>query len=424
MKRILSALLVLAVLLSLAVPAFAAEPSYTFRLSVDGKTTKQVSTGDIITVVLNLDSSAAAPMYAMQDEIYYDEEFFELVEGSTLVSSGIQTTDIAVRGHRRAFYMNYLSFGGGAQWNQSNLIGSFQLRVIGTTGSAKLSNNNYLVSKQDGSGSFACTAQDVTVTISDQCLVKFDTRGGSEVASQTVRRGGTVTKPADPTREGYTFGGWYADVDYSRAWNFASDKVENNCYLYAKWVKGGSGGSIYSDVKESDWFFDAVNYVTEHGLMNGVGGGKFGPQQNTSRAMIVTILWRLEGSPTAQTAMTFRDVKSGKWYTDAIGWAAENGIVTGYSAASFGPDDKITREQMAAILYRYCQYKGIDVSEKADLSAYVDASSVSSWAKDALAWANAAGLITGMPGNKLAPKGSAVRCQTATILMRFRESIQ
>ena len=177
----------------------------------------------------------------------------------------------------------------------------------------------------------------------------------------------------------------------------------------------------FTDVNQDLWYHDGIDYVIDNGLMNGVGDTLFAPNGTTNRAMIVTILHRLEGTPGGETA-SFQDVADGQWYSEAVGWAAANGIVTGYSADTFGPMNPITREQMAAILYRYAQYKGCDVSEAAGLEAFGDAGTVSSYAVPALEWAVGAELINGMDGN-LNPKGTATRAQVATILMRFCENV-
>ena len=139
--------------------------------------------------------------------------------------------------------------------------------------------------------------------------------------------------------------------------------------------------------------------------------------------MIVTILYRLENEPAVSGDLPFTDVERGAWYADAVAWAAANDIVNGTSATTFAPNSPITREQMATMLYRFAAYKGYDVSQKADLSGYTDAASISGYAKDALAWANAQKLITGVTDTTLNPQGSATRAQVATILMRFCESI-
>lgn len=175
----------------------------------------------------------------------------------------------------------------------------------------------------------------------------------------------------------------------------------------------------FTDVTEADWFYDAVAYAYENGLMNGTGNNLFNPTGLTSRAMIVTILYRLEGSPKSSGKNPFTDVASGTWYTDAVIWAAEKGVVDGYGNGKFGPNDEITREQMATILYKYSKFKGDDVSAKADLSKFADHGQISDWAKTQLSWANAKGLITGRSATSIAPTGKAMRSEAATILQRF-----
>ena len=191
---------------------------------------------------------------------------------------------------------------------------------------------------------------------------------------------------------------------------------------------GGSGDSSggkeetglpFTDVSSGSWYYDSVAYVYEQGLMGGTGEGRFSPDLTTSRAMIVTILYRLEGSPAVSGGATFSDVAAGGWYADAVAWASANGIVTGYANGSFGPDDTITREQMAAILYRYARYKGQDLSAQAGLDSYADAAQVSAYAADAMEWAVGSGLITGTSATTLSPAGSATRAQAAVILARF-----
>lgn len=179
----------------------------------------------------------------------------------------------------------------------------------------------------------------------------------------------------------------------------------------------------FSDVRIADWFYNDVKYVYEKGMMAGTAADVFAPNAITTRAMIVTILYRLEGSPAVTGTSAFVDVPAGQWYTDAVNWAAANQIVKGTSATTFAPNDSITREQMAAILYRYAQYKGYDVTKKADLSGYSDNGQVSAYAKDALAWANAAKLINGVTNTTLAPQGNATRAQVSAILHRFCDGV-
>ncbi len=182
----------------------------------------------------------------------------------------------------------------------------------------------------------------------------------------------------------------------------------------------------FSDVDSDEWFYDAVKYVYDNGLMNGVDGGMFDPDGTTTRAQIVTILYRLAGSPDISDenlGYPYEDVDADSWYGDAVYWARTAGIAGGYDNGSFGPDDAITREQMAAMLYRYAEYKDYDVSGSASLDQFSDGDDASSWAESSVSWAVAEGLISGGDGNVLQPQGSAIRAQAATILMRFCENI-
>ena len=177
----------------------------------------------------------------------------------------------------------------------------------------------------------------------------------------------------------------------------------------------------FVDVNAADWFCEAVRYVYARGMMGGTGANTFSPGGTTTRAMIVTILHRLEGTPAA-AGSAFTDVPAGQYYAQAVGWASSVGVVNGYGDGTFQPDAPITREQMAAILCRYAQYKGVDVSRRADLTRFPDSAKVSPYAAEPMGWAVESGLITGMDG-QLAPGGSATRAQVATILMRLCENV-
>ena len=191
-----------------------------------------------------------------------------------------------------------------------------------------------------------------------------------------------------------------------------------------RFAEGETGGkNIFSDVDEDDWFYDAVAYAYENSLMAGTSGTTFSPDLTTTRAMIVTILYRLEDTPIVSGGSDFTDVEIGQWYSDAIAWAAANNIVGGYGKGLFGPDDPITREQLAAILYRYAQYKSYDTTASADLSRYTDLGQLSEWAQEAVAWANSEGIISGTSAVTLAPKDSATRAQATAMMMRFCENI-
>ena len=198
--------------------------------------------------------------------------------------------------------------------------------------------------------------------------------------------------------------------------------IEASFVLKGADCTGGDGclSEQFSDLDTSLWYHKATDYVLSKGLMNGVGGGKFDPNGTTSRAMIVTILWRLEGEPVVNYLMRFEDVAAETWYTEAVRWAASEGIVTGYSDLAFGPNDAITREQLATILYRYEQYKGGGFTGAwMFLLDFADRDKVSDWAYEAMCWTTMHGVINGKGDGILDPKGNAKRCEGAQMLMNY-----
>ena len=184
-----------------------------------------------------------------------------------------------------------------------------------------------------------------------------------------------------------------------------------------------AGENPFTDVSASHWAHDDITYVYENDLMNGTDGSLFSPESTTTRAQVVTVLYRLAGQPAADWANPFWDVPASAWFHDAVTWAWENDITGGVSSTHFGAGNAVTREQLATFLYRYAQDQGYDTSARADLSGYSDAGLVSSYATEALSWANATGLIIGTTATTLSPKGSATRAQVATILSRFCQDV-
>ncbi|MPM08903.1 hypothetical protein SDC9_55219 [bioreactor metagenome] len=175
----------------------------------------------------------------------------------------------------------------------------------------------------------------------------------------------------------------------------------------------------FTDVAVNDWFYRSVDYVYTNGLMNGMSDTIFNPNGTTTRAMLVTVLWRLAGEPAAVGSSGFSDVAAGTWYSEAVAWAAENGIVSGIGGSLFAPNDSITREQLAVIFCNYARFKGVDVSASGDMTQFTDSAVISSWASGAVKWAVSAGLISGKGNGILDPTGTATRAEIATILMRF-----
>ena len=184
-----------------------------------------------------------------------------------------------------------------------------------------------------------------------------------------------------------------------------------------------AGENPFTDVPASHWAHDDITYVYENDLMNGTDGSLFSPESTTTRAQVVTVLYRLAGPPAADWENPFWDVPASAWFHDAVTWAWENDITGGVSSTHFGAGNAVTREQLATFLYRYAQDQGYDTSARADLSGYSDAGLVSSYATEALSWANATGLITGTTATTLSPQGSATRAQVATILSRFCQDV-
>ena len=201
-------------------------------------------------------------------------------------------------------------------------------------------------------------------------------------------------------------------------WTYPTWNGVTTRYWDGKTVVSGQ----FSDCADKAWYRDAVGYVTGNGLMNGVGNNKFDPEGSMTRAMLVTVLWRYAGSP-KEGKNSFTDVANGQWYTDAIAWAASKDIVKGKSATTFDPNGKVTREQVATILYRYAGLVKADTSKRGSFTKFADGSSVNAWAKDGLSWAVASEIIGGSDG-KLLPQGDATRAQVAAILMRFNKSVK
>ncbi len=321
----------------------------------------------------------------------------------------------------------------------------------------------------DGSGQKAECKVTVTGTaVPGEAIytITFDTDGGT-MAGPSFMQVTKETKVTMPTAEksGYNFKYWQDVANSSQTY------AANNVYSFAAdtelkaiWERRSSGGSsggggsrpatkpgtttetkpstesnkpgnsgskeitaanigtVFGDVQNNAWYSEAIAYVYNKGMMNGTEKG-FEPNSATTRAMIVTMLHRLNGTPATGVA-GFADVAGGQWYSEAVAWAAANGVVNGYSDTKFAPNEEITREQLAAILYRYAQFKGLDVSAKGDLSGFADGAAVSGWAQEAMQWAVGAGLLNGNADGTLAPAAGATRAEMAMILMRFEGAVK
>ena len=256
--------------------------------------------------------------------------------------------------------------------------------------------------------------------------LRFETGGGSDISSVQ----GTYNTYIDltkyvPTWRGHTFIGWYTERSLMN--KVSGVYLTKDMTVYAGWrvdENPGTGANPFTDVSEKEWFYGDVMFVYENGLMLGTSKTLFSPHGTATRGMMATILWRMEGSPAPKGKNSFTDVEAGKWYADAITWTAENGIFAGYGKDKFGPDDPITREQLAAIFYRYADYKGYDLTVKGNLDTFKDADKITDYAKTAMQWAVGSGLMKGKSGNLLDPQGTATRAEIAAMLHRFIEKYE
>ncbi len=284
-----------------------------------------------------------------------------------------------------------------------------------------------------------CTAGETPV---ETWSITYVTDGGTINGEYpTTYTKGTVTVlPTDVTKPGYTFLGWFtAYIGGVQVRQIEATETGDKTF-YARWHKtvlppppvtpgtpvtparpAAPVGLPFADVSSSDWFYNDVRYVYEKGIMDGTGADRFSPNAPLTRAMIVTILYRMAGSPSVSGSSDFTDVAAGKWFAKAVAWAAANGIVNGYGDSLFGPNDPVTREQLAAILYRYAVYGGMTaVTLEENLGSFADTAQLSAYAIQAMNWAVSQGLINGS-GSNLVPKAQATRAQVAAIIHRYLE---
>ena len=268
-----------------------------------------------------------------------------------------------------------------------------------------------------------------TVSTPSKYTVTFESNGGSNTEAQKVTEKTCAKEPAVPEKEGYIFDGWYADKELTNKFDFAS-KITKNITLYAKWTENKDDEKTtepseienpFKDVKDDDWFKDAVIYGVGKGIFKGKTSDTFGPNDVITRGMMATVLYRIEGEPEVNEKSTFTDVEAGSYCENAVAWAQKNNIVKGYSDTSYMPDKDISREEMAAIMHRYSIFKELENEYDGDIESFTDKSEVADWAKADVIWAVGSGLISGKSDKLLDPKGIATRAETAQIIKRFLE---
>lgn len=272
-----------------------------------------------------------------------------------------------------------------------------------------------------GGGGGGGGAASYTVSATDSA------HGKVSLSATSASKGETVTVTVTP-EDGYKLSA--ISVTTQSGEELTVTKVSDTVYSFlmpdskvtvtVSFVEQADVSMPFTDVTKNDWYYDAVAYVYEKGIMNGTDYTSFSPTTTLSRAMLAQVLYNLSGQPESSDS-SFADVPSSAWYADAVGWAATEGVVTGYSNNIFGPENPVTREQMAAMFYRYAAAQGDDMTAKGNLDSFVDCEDTSAWAVEAMQWAVAEGLISGKNNGILDPKGTATRAEVATILMRFTQ---
>ena len=465
MRKILSAILMIALVLSLGSTAFAYEVSQEMDAT-------QIESGEEVAVTLTLDE-AMESVVSFQVNLYYDAELFTLKSSEKGEAHASMTiTEAAKNDANGTFYA--VSVIDPASVGITINSGKIYTLVFVANDDVQEGEGVFTLSAEVWDASFGSkpmdvdVSDDVTVTIIPSACAEHTWDEGIVTKEPTCEEAGemsytcsvcgrtkvepiaalghkwvdgavvepTCTEAGSKTRTCSVCGAEEKETIPAKGHNYGDDNICDDCgYVKSDSVIRPVGPSKdaeeseivlpFTDVTAADWFYNDVVYVYENGLMNGMTATTFGPYGNTTRGQIVTILWRLEGQPAVSGACPFTDVAVGSYYEQAITWAAANGIVTGYDATTFGPDDQITREQMAAILYRYAMGKQLASPALVDnLAVFTDAANVSAYAVEAMNWAVSQGLINGMGDGTVAPQGQAIRAQAAAILHRFCDTLE
>lgn len=421
MKKIISAILCISMMfISGSFTAYAGETMYDYDFKMSASE-PEISAGDTVKVSVLLEKTDGFDsfiMYAAAYSLIYDADFFTLVsdlecsseneKGITYLFNensereGWSEVDISVKSSEFE----------GKEWkNPSELISlTFRAEKVGASA---IQCKNSAVGNIYG-GNENCSSNNVTITVvknSDGIKNDTDSSNGSDIsgagsdlqngnASASSGSGGGASNLTDNSQ---------TNAGNENSTGGAADSVDTDL----------NASEIFSDVNESDWFCSAVSYAVSKGLFKGTSDDEFFPNGYMSRAMLVTALWRLEGSPSVLGDSEFTDVAENSWYAEAVSWASKNNIVNGVAADKFAPNDNVTREQIAAMLYRYAQFAGKDISSGDTLNVFNDKDSISKWAQPAVKWAVEQKIITGVTESTLMPKSTATRAQAAAMLMRF-----
>ncbi len=415
--KIISIVLVAVMAMGIPLSSWAAEKddmSFRFDAAVNGKTFETVQPGDEVSVEVKLvrtDAYESFSMYAIQYEIWYNSDNFELVDGS--LSGGTYSVRVSERalGSSREGWSSVSASAlsttpSGDKWENSQTILSFKLKAIKNGTMSLLQSKNYSVSKTDGMSFYTTSANDASVVIKTPKNENSDSEN-----TDTENKDGEKTDTDKDNTKDNTNGD--TDGDNTTPTDPTDDekKDENQSSIKAS--------ERFSDVAAGSWYEEAIGDVVEKGLFSGVSENLFSPNGTMTRAMLVTVLARLGSEETFSGKPDFTDVPQDAWYAAGVAWAASKGIVSGYGDGRFGPNDPITREQMAVIIYNFTKVMRSDVAEGAGLEKFSDSASVDSWALEAVKWAVGFGIMNGNTDGTLNPRGTATRAQVATVMMNY-----
>lgn len=388
------------------------DSAYDFKLTVSGAKSATVAPGEAVDVSVSLEQQGGGDtfvMYAASYVLQYDTAFFDMESAPDFGqadSRGVtyMYSDDTGRDGWSAVTVSVKSPSfEGSEWSSPSELLAFKLRAK-KAGASAIQCSSAAMGNIYG-GRYPTESNNAVVTI----VNRDSSSGGEDKPSSGGGSSSGGSSGSNNTSGGNSSAGaaqpGSASPDASGA---ADDKAQDTVETAA-----------FSDVAPTAWYAEPVSYVTSKGLFTGTGGGKFSPDGDMNRAMLVTVLWRLAGSPQSAQASSFKDVAQGSWYAQAVAWASSNGIVNGVSDDSFAPSASVTREQIAAMLYRYAQRAGADASYAGNLSGFRDAASVSSWAAQPVQWTIDKKIMNGVTSDTLAPGRNATRAQVASMIMRY-----
>lgn len=409
--------------------------SYSFDVKVNSSESwGAFEPGDKVNVTVTLSrndsGSSSFTMYAVQYDLLFDTRYFTLDESSMSAPKGqVFTTNMDKNGKWSGYQRITAAAvnASGSTWQNGTTVLSCTLTAAGT-GETALVPYNAIVSTPDAMDSYTASADEIKIVVAapddgDGDDQSGDDGSGTDTGKDTGTGGGDST---DKGSAGDNTGGSDPGSSGTSDSSGGSSSPGGSGSGANQGADGsaGSAAAAFTDIS-SHWSRAYVEYVAGKGYFSGVSETSFAPDSYMTRGMLVTVLWRADGSQQQDVSggTGFSDVASGDWYAQAVSWAAANNIVSGMGDGSFAPKSNITREQMVQIIRNFAAYKGCDVSAAAELAGFSDAEAVSSWASDAVKWGIASGLISGTGESRLAPKGTATRAQVAKVLMTLDQSV-